>query len=70
MSPPVIQQIITSMNIIRGADGTREGQQLIQQLADNSYYFRQKLKEMGLVVFGSDDSPVVPVLMYFPAKLA
>ncbi|CAG0888837.1 unnamed protein product [Darwinula stevensoni] len=70
MSPPVIQQIITSMKIIMGEDGTLEGQKRIRQLAFNARYFREKLKAMGLIVYGHKESPVVPVLLYMPGKIA
>uniref|UniRef100_T1IWH8 Ig-like domain-containing protein n=1 Tax=Strigamia maritima TaxID=126957 RepID=T1IWH8_STRMM len=48
MSPPVAQQVISSMRILMGEDGTCEGQKRIQQLARNTRYFRQRLKEMVL----------------------
>ena len=68
MSPPVAQQVIASMSIIMGRDGTRDGAQRIERLARNSRYFRRRLKQMGFIVYGSDDSPVVPVLIYFPTQ--
>ncbi|EYC19227.1 hypothetical protein Y032_0025g1249 [Ancylostoma ceylanicum] len=68
MSPPVAQQIYTSMSIIMGKDGTNDGAHRIELLARNSRYFRLRLKQMGFIVYGSDDSPVVPVLLYYPAK--
>ncbi|KAK6029388.1 hypothetical protein OSTOST_04500, partial [Ostertagia ostertagi] len=40
----------------------------IEQLARNARYFRLRLKQLGFIVYGSDDSPVVPVLLYYPAK--
>lgn len=64
MSPPVVQQIISSMNVIMGRDGTDQGRFRIQQLARNAIYFRRRLKQMGFIVYGNDDSPVVPVLFY------
>ncbi|XP_066280595.1 serine palmitoyltransferase 2-like [Branchiostoma lanceolatum] len=70
MSAPVAQQVITSMKIIMGEDGTNRGQLRIKQLAANSKYFRQRLVEMGFIVYGNDDSPIVPVLLYMPAKIA
>ncbi|EGT32109.1 CBN-SPTL-2 protein [Caenorhabditis brenneri] len=66
MSPPIAQQIYTSMSIIMGRDGTNDGAQRIERLARNSHYFRMKLKQMGFIVYGSNDSPVVPMLIYFP----
>ena len=32
-------------------------------------YFRQKLSKMGFIIYGNEDSPVVPVLVYQPGKL-
>ena len=33
-------------------------------------YFRKRLIEMGFMVIGNEDSPVVPVLLYLPGKIA
>uniref|UniRef100_A0A3Q3IPG8 serine C-palmitoyltransferase n=1 Tax=Monopterus albus TaxID=43700 RepID=A0A3Q3IPG8_MONAL len=70
MSPPVTQQIIRAMKCIMGNDGTTEGIRRVRQLAENIRYFRARLKEMGYIIYGSDDSPVVPVLLYMPGKVA
>jgi serine palmitoyltransferase len=69
MSPPVTQQIITSMKIIMGLDGTDQGQQRINQLARNTRYFRQRLAQMGVIIYGHEDSPVVPMLVYLFSKI-
>ncbi|CAJ0590634.1 unnamed protein product [Cylicocyclus nassatus] len=66
MSPPVAQQVITSMSIIMGKEGTDDGVRRIKQLARNARYFRLRLKQMGFIVYGSDDSPIVPVMLYHP----
>uniref|UniRef100_A0AC34FIU4 Aminotransferase class I/classII domain-containing protein n=1 Tax=Panagrolaimus sp. ES5 TaxID=591445 RepID=A0AC34FIU4_9BILA len=68
MSPPIVQQVITSMSIIMGRDGTRDGEKRIERLSRNSRYFRRRLKQMGFILYGSDDSPVVPILLYFPTQ--
>lgn len=70
ISAPVAQQIITSMKIIMGEDGTKEGQRRINQLLRNTRYFRQKLKQMGFIIYGNDNSPVVPLLLFMPGKIA
>ncbi|XP_076043198.1 serine palmitoyltransferase long chain base subunit isoform X2 [Oratosquilla oratoria] len=70
MSPPVARQILTSMEIIMGKDGNKEGERRIKQLARNTHYFRRRAKQMGFIVYGNDDSPVVPVLLYLPAVTA
>lgn len=69
MSPPVTEQIIRAMKCIMGKDGSTEGIRRIRQLAQNTRYFRARLKEMGFIIYGNDDSPVVPVLLYMPGKV-
>ncbi|XP_046877129.1 serine palmitoyltransferase 2b [Hypomesus transpacificus] len=68
-SPPVAQQIITSMRIIMGEDGTSLGAERLKQLSENTNYFRRKLREDGFIIYGNDDSPVVPLMLYMPAKI-
>lgn len=41
----------------------------IHQLAENTRYFRARLKEMGFIIYGNDHSPVVPILLYMPGKV-
>merc|ERR1712146_352247 len=55
---------------IMGLDGTTLGKERIRTLADNAKYFRTELKRMGLIVYGNDASPVVPVPIYMPGKIA
>ncbi|KAM4662252.1 serine palmitoyltransferase 2 isoform 1-T6 [Discoglossus pictus] len=69
MSPPVAEQIITSMKCIMGADGTTLGRDRVEQLAENTRYFRRRLTEMGFIIYGNSDSPVVPLMLYMPAKI-
>lgn len=64
MSPPVAQQIISSMRIIMGLDGTGEGKRRTQQLARNTVYFRRRLAQMGVITTGHENSPVVPMMVY------
>ncbi|XP_056147969.1 LOW QUALITY PROTEIN: serine palmitoyltransferase 3 [Lampris incognitus] len=69
MSPPVTEQIMRAMKCIMGLDGSTMGIRRIQQLAENTRYFRARLKEMGFIIYGNDDSPVVPILLYMPGKV-
>ncbi|NP_001018455.2 serine palmitoyltransferase 2 [Danio rerio] len=69
MSAPVVEQIITSMKCIMGEDGTTIGRSRIQRLAENTVYFRRRLREMGFIIYGNNDSPVVPMMLYMPAKI-
>jgi serine palmitoyltransferase len=70
LSPVVVQQIITAFKVIMGEDGTDIGRQKLTQLMDNSNYFRSEMKKLGLHVYGDYNSPIIPVLIYFPSKIA
>ncbi|XP_036273967.1 serine palmitoyltransferase 3 isoform X2 [Pipistrellus kuhlii] len=70
MSPPIAEQIIRSMKFIMGLDGTTQGLKRVRQLAKNTRYFRQRLNEMGFIIYGNEESPVVPLLLYMPGKVA
>ncbi|ORX46768.1 PLP-dependent transferase [Hesseltinella vesiculosa] len=70
ISIPVCQQIMTSLSIIHGDDGTNDGHRRIQQLADNARYFSSRLREMGFIVYGDEGSPVVPLLLFNPGKIS
>ncbi|XP_059618721.1 serine palmitoyltransferase 2 [Phlebotomus argentipes] len=69
MAPPVAQQILTSMKIIMGKEDAGEGARRIDQLARNTRYFRRRLAQIGVITFGHEDSPVVPMLVYLFSKL-
>ena len=69
MSGPIAQQILTSLRIISGKEEGNEGKKRIDQLAWNSHYFRERLVAMGFIVYGNNDSPVVPLMLYMPAKI-
>lgn len=45
------------------------GAQKLAQIRENSNYFRSKLQKMGFDVLGDNDSPVMPILLYNPAKI-
>jgi len=70
MSPIVCQQIVTSLKILMGIDGTSIGKKKITDLRDNSNYFRMRLTEMNLHVLGNYDSPVMPIMLYTPTKVS
>lgn len=45
------------------------GADRLRQLSENTTYFRRKLHDMGFIIYGSEDSPVVPLMLYMPAKI-
>lgn len=70
LSMPAAQQIISSMKVISGEDGTDRGSRKIVQLKSNANFLRKKLKAAGCAVLGSEDSPVVPIMIFQPAKIS
>jgi serine palmitoyltransferase len=70
MSPIICQQVLTAFNVIMGRDGTDIGKRKLQALRDNSNFFRQELKRIGVEVLGNEDSPIIPVMLYIPSKIA
>ena len=56
--------------VIMGLDGTDIGKQKLRALRDNANYFRMRMNDMGLHVLGHFDSPIMPVMLYNPTKIA
>ena len=69
-APPVLAQIHSSLKIITGESVPGQGEERLQRLAFNSRYVRLGLKRLGFIVFGHDDSPIIPLLLYHPAKMS
>ncbi|CAK9436747.1 uncharacterized protein LODBEIA_P12690 [Lodderomyces beijingensis] len=67
--PPVLGQIISSLNVIKGKFNPGEGKERLQRIAFNSRYLRLGLKKLGFIVYGADDSPVIPLLLFLPSKM-
>ncbi|KAL0014638.1 hypothetical protein SO802_001707 [Lithocarpus litseifolius] len=62
MSPPVAEQIISAIKVFLGEDGT-------SRVRENSNFLRSELQKMGFEVLGDNDSPVMPIMLYNPAKV-
>lgn len=69
MSPPVARQILSAMKVLMGHDGTTVGQTKVDTLARNTRYFRKRLNQIGVITFGHQDSPVVPMMVYLFSKI-
>jgi serine palmitoyltransferase len=68
-APPVLMQILSSLKIITGDISPGQGLERLQRIAFNSRYLRLGLKRLGFIVYGHDDSPVIPLILYHPGKL-
>lgn len=70
MSPPCAQHTIWAFNQLAGKDGTGIGNAKIRALRENAIYFREQLNKMDVQTLGDWDSPVIPIMLYNPAKIA
>ncbi|CAG2102135.1 unnamed protein product [Medioppia subpectinata] len=70
MSAPIAQQIISVVKVLIGETDGTDGIERINRLSENTKYFRKRLKEMGFIVLGHPESPVIPILLYFPAMIS
>ncbi|KAK9861595.1 hypothetical protein WJX84_006507 [Apatococcus fuscideae] len=70
MSPPNVEQVLTSFSLIQGRDGTTRGLGKIRSLQDNAAYFREQLQAMVCIVLGTGSSPVVPLMLYMPSNMS
>jgi serine palmitoyltransferase len=46
-----------------------EGREKLRRLAFNSRYLSSGLRKLGFIVYGHRDSPIIPLLLYQPAKM-
>ncbi|GAA0166224.1 transaminase [Lithospermum erythrorhizon] len=69
ISPPAAEQIMSAIKVILGEDGTSRGAQKLAQIRENSNFFRSELQKKGFEVLGDNDSPVMPIMLYNPAKI-
>ncbi|XP_009378026.2 long chain base biosynthesis protein 2a [Pyrus x bretschneideri] len=69
ISPPAAQQIICAIKVLLGEDGSNRGAQKLARIRENSNFFRSELQKMGFEVLGDNDSPVMPIMLYNPAKI-
>jgi len=70
LSPVCVSQILGAFKIIMGRQAGDLGRRKIQQLHDNSNWFRDTLRKRGLAVLGDEDSAIIPVIIGHPAKIA
>ncbi|PBP17476.1 serine palmitoyltransferase 2 [Diplocarpon rosae] len=68
-TPPVLMQILSALKIIAGETCPGQGEERLQRIAFNSRYLRLGLKRLGYITYGHDDSPIIPIMLYNPAKM-
>lgn len=68
-TPPVLTQIAVALRCINGEIASGQGEERLQRLAFNSRYLRLGLKRLGFIITGHDDSPIIPLMLYNPAKI-
>jgi len=66
MSVPCVQQIICALDTIANSP---IGKEKLQQLHENSLFMRQTLVDMGFEVIGEVGSPVMCIMIYYPAMM-
>lgn len=67
MSSGTLAQVLASMQIIMNEP---EGVQRITQLRENTNIFRRGLIERGFKIYGDDGSPVIPLMLIQPSRMA
>lgn len=69
MSAACAKQASLALRLIDGRDGSTRGREKLAAIKRNANMFRSGLEEIGLQVIGSPDSPVIPALLFNPAKI-
>jgi len=69
LAPVCAQQIISAINVIEGLDNSDIGKKKLKQLQENTIFFKSELSKMGFEVLGDDYSPVICIMLYYPAKI-
>lgn len=65
MSPVICTQIIEATRTLMTSQGFKK----IQQLSENTSYFRRELRRRGYIIMGANESPVVPLMIYSTTKI-
>lgn len=66
MSAVVSAQILAALAYLQSPLGLSD----LKILRDNAVYFRRALKSLGFVVLGEEESPIVALMLYNPAKIS
>lgn len=67
VAPCVAKQTLEALKILKDSN---KGLELTKNLHENTIYFREKLAKLGYVLFGDKASPIVPLMIFNPGKIA
>lgn len=70
MPPPCAAQALAAFRCISGAIGGTVGKDKLVSIRKNANFFRKRLLQEGFTVLGDVDSPIIPVLLFHPEKIA
>jgi serine palmitoyltransferase len=70
MAPPCAAQALQALRVISGKEGGKTGAKKLASIRDNANFFRTELDRLGFKVLGDVDSPIVPVMLHHPWKMA
>lgn len=70
MAPPCAAQALAAFRVISGSAGGSVGAEKLASIRENSNFFRRRLEEEGFKVIGDVDSPIIPVMLCHPYKMA
>lgn len=75
LSPACARQVIASMTSIMGEPINGEyleydGMARVRRLSKNIHYFRRSMQKKGFIVYGDDDSPVIPMMLFLPSRMS
>lgn len=70
MPPPCAAQALAAFRCISGAIGGTIGKEKLVSIRKNANFFRKRLQQEGFTVLGDVDSPIIPVLLFHPEKIA
>ncbi|WFD33436.1 serine C-palmitoyltransferase [Malassezia cuniculi] len=68
-SPETYELVPKWMNFSEDFANGVEGQDRLQRLAFNARYLNHGLRKLGFMIWGSHDSPVIPLLIFQPGKM-
>ncbi|CAE7344771.1 LCB2b [Symbiodinium necroappetens] len=70
MAPPCAAQALQALRVISGKEGGDTGARKLAAIKENANYFREELARRGFKVLGDVDSPIIPVMLHHPWKMA